>query len=136
MIRIFLSSVACACVLLGFTGQAQAAPPKYWIETALKIGKCEQPKPGGWGKWGSINWKNKTNYSFQGGLGMTNLLWDTFKKKGYPEDAHQATPMQQITAAWRFFLWAERTYPGYGYTGWECSEMIGFYGFNPDGTWK
>ena len=133
--RTFLSSILCACAFFGFAGQAHATPPKYWIETALKIGKCEQPS-GRPGKWAGINWKNETNYSFKGGLGMTNLLWDEFKLKGYPEDAHQATPMQQITAAWRFYRWAERTYPGWGFTGWECSEMIGFYGFNADGTWK
>ena len=133
--RTFLSSIACACVLLGVAGQAQAAPPKYWIETALKIGKCEQPS-GRPGKWAGINWKNETNYSFKGGLGMTNALWDEFKLKGHPEDAHQATPMQQIVVAWRFYRWAEATYPGAGYTGWECSKMIGFYGFNADGTWK
>lgn len=133
--RTFLSSIACACVLLGFAGQAQAAPPKYWIETALKIGKCEQPS-GRPGKWAGINWKNETNYSFKGGLGMTNALWDEFKLEGHPDDAHEATPMQQIAVAWRFYRWAEATYPGYGYTGWECSKMIGFYGFNKNGTWK
>lgn len=114
---------------------AHAAPPQYWIDTALKIGRCEQPS-GRPGKWASVNWKNETNYSFLGGMGMTNLLWATFKKRGQPERMSHATPMQQITAAWNFYLWAEKTYPGYGYTGWECSYTIGFRGFNGDGTWK
>ena len=116
------------------------APPKHWIRTALRIGACEQPKPYAAGKkrygFAAINWKQSHNYSFKGGLGMTNVLWDTFKRKGQPEDMHQAKPMEQIWASWRFYQWAERTYPGAGYTGWECSHMIGFYGFKENGSWK
>ncbi len=116
-------------------GAAKKTPPKYWIETALKIGQCEQPS-GRAGKWASINWKNETNHSFKGGLGMTNVLWDQFKRKGQPEDAHLATPMEQIWASWRFYLWANSEYPGAGHTGWECSKIIGFRGFTENGEWK
>ena len=140
--RGFVCGVLFTCVIVGafLWGQSNAegaakTPPKYWVETALKIGACEQPS-GRKGKWAGVNWHQSHNHSFQGGLGMTNVLWDEFKSVGQPEDMHHATPMQQIAAAWRFYQWAERTYPGYGYTGWECSHMIGFYGFTKSGTWK
>jgi hypothetical protein len=140
--RGFICGVLFTCVIVGafLWGQSNAegaakTPPKYWVETALKIGACEQPS-GRKGKWAGVNWHQSHNHSFQGGLGMTNLLWDEFKSVGQPEDMHQATPMQQIAASWRFYQWAERTYPGYGYTGWECSHMIGFYGFTKSGAWK
>jgi hypothetical protein len=67
---------------------------------------------------------------------MTNVLWDIHKRKGQPEDMHQATPIEQVWASWRFYKWADKTYPGYGHTGWVCSSMIGFRGFNSDGSWK
>lgn len=115
--------------------RARTIPPQYWIDTALRIGACEQPS-GRPGKWAGINWKNERNYSFQGGLGMTNLLWDTFKRHGQPDKMSSATPMEQIIASWRFYQWAERTYPGYGWTGWDCSRIIGFRGFTRSGAWR
>jgi hypothetical protein len=115
-------------------------PPAYWVRTALQIGKCEQPKsyPDGKPRYGyaAIDWHQSRNYSYKGGLGMTNLLWDMFKRKGQPEDMNQANPAEQIRASWRFYNWAEQKYPGAGYTGWECSNIIGFHGFNDDGSWK
>jgi hypothetical protein len=110
-------------------------PPKHWIKTALKIAKCEQPS-GRKGAWAGIAWKNEKNYSFLGGMGMTLRNWDDFKRKGQPERMSDATPMEQIWAAWRLYKWAEETYPGYGWTAWECSEMIGFRGFNRSNQWE
>ena len=110
-------------------------PPKHWIKTALKIGKCEQPS-GRKGAWAGVNWKNEKNYSFLGGMGMTLQNWGDFKRKGQPERMSDATPMEQVWAAWRLYSWAEKTYPGYGYTAWECSEMIGFRGFTRSHQWR
>lgn len=67
---------------------------------------------------------------------MTLQNWADFKRKGQPERMSDATPMEQVHAAWRLYKWAEETYPGYGYTAWECSEMIGFRGFTRSHQWK
>lgn len=139
----FIAGFLSAIILIGAFVYGQHAaygsqkknPPAYWVNTALKIGACEQPS-GRSGKWNAVNWTNKKNHSFEGGMGMTNVLWDEFKRPGQPDSMADAKPMEQIAAAWRFYNWAEKTYPGYGYTGWGCSEIIGFRGFNPDGTWK
>jgi hypothetical protein len=140
--RGFICGVLFTCVIVGafIWGQhtaygAATAPPQHWVDTALKIGACEQPS-GRKGKWAGINWYQSHNHSFKGGLGMTNVLWDIHKRKGQPEDMHQATPIEQVWASWRFYKWADKTYPGYGHTGWVCSSMIGFRGFNSDGSWK
>jgi hypothetical protein len=105
-------------------------PPHYM--TFIAIAKCEQPSRGG-GGWHGIAWKQEYNWSFKGGMGMTTHNWRDFKRKGQPDNMARATPVEQLWAAWRLYQWAERTYPGYGWTAWECSPMIGFRG---EGTWK
>ena len=131
-----------ACVIIGafLVGQTNAhahaaAPPRYWVDTALKIGACEQPS-GRVGKWAGVWWKNEKNYSFLGGMGMTLLNWENFKRPGQPERMSDATPIEQIWAAWRLYQWAEKTYPGYGWTAWDCDKTIGFRGFNRSNQWK
>ena len=113
-------------------------PPAYWIRTALLIGYCEQPSGRGKrGSWSAVNWKNTKNYSFPGGLGMTRALYETFHKPGQPLIMSNATPMEQVAAAWRAYRWyASRFSEGYASTLWECSDIIGFNGFNPDGSWR
>lgn len=109
-----------------------AAPP--FVDTWLAIAACEQPKPGGWGRWGSVNWThNGPGVTFPGGGGMQTVLWRAHRR---PHMKHVATmdkasPLEQVWAMYRFWTWAERTYPGYGYTGWECSEDIGWTTGNP-----
>lgn len=139
--RGFICGVLFTCVIVVafLWGQHSAygatTPPKYWVDTALKIGACEQPS-GRKGKWAAVAWKNEKNYSFLGGMGMTLANWDDFKRKGQPERMSDATPIEQVIAAWRLYKWAEKTYPGYGWTAWVCSEMIGFRGFTRSHQWK
>jgi hypothetical protein len=113
-------------------------PPAYWIRTALLIGYCEQPSGRGKpGQWSAINWKNTKNYSFPGGLGMTRLLYETFRKIGQPHEMSNITPMEQVAVAWRAYRWyASRFGEGYAATMWDCDRIIGFNGFNPDGSWR
>ena len=105
-------------------------PPHY--KTFIAIAKCEQPSRGG-GGWHGIAWKQEYNHSFKGGMGMTTQNWMDFKRKGQPDNMAKATPVEQLWAAWRLYKWADKTYPGYGWTAWVCSPMVGFRG---EGTWK
>ena len=110
--------------------QSSPYPPHY--KTFIAIAKCEQPSRGG-GGWHGIAWKQEYNYSFKGGMGMTTQNWLDFKRKGQPDNMAKATPVEQLWAAWRLYKWADKTYPGYGWTAWVCSPMVGFRG---EGTWK
>jgi hypothetical protein len=107
---------------------APGAPPH--LDTWLRIAKCEQPRPGGWGRWGGVDWHQTRNYTYPGGAGMTRTLWTAFRRSSQRnvETMDQATPLEQVWAMYRFYTWAERTYPGAGETGWECSADIGFHG--------
>ena len=110
--------------------QSSPYPPHYM--TFIAIAKCEQPSRGG-GGWHGIAWKQEYNYSFKGGMGMTTQNWMDFKRKGQPDNMAKATPIEQLWSAWRLYRWADKTYPGYGWTAWVCSPMVGFRG---EGTWK
>jgi len=112
------------------TRSKTAYPPHY--KTFIAIAKCEQPSRGG-GGWHGIAWHQEYNFSFAGGMGMTTQNWMDFKRKGQPDNMAKATPVEQLWAAWRLYKWADKTYPGYGWTAWECSPKVGFRG---EGTWK
>ena len=138
--RGFIIGILFACALIAafligqeraYGANRQALPPH--VDTWLAIAKCEQPKPGGYGKWGSVHWHQTHNYSFPGGAGMQTVLWRAHRR---PHMRHlatmdQASPIEQTWAMYRFWLWAERTYPGYGWTGWDCSKQIGWTTSNP-----
>jgi hypothetical protein len=108
----------------------------------LRIGICEQPKRGiSWQdvktdkqRIRSIAWKQNYNYSFPGGLGLTNANWDSFKPRSARgiERMSEATIAQQLWAAERLWRWAERTYPTNGHTAWDCSYTIGWTTADPD----
>jgi len=138
-------AICASCVVVGLLSPEQAMtltrpapratqsspyPPHYM--TFIAIAKCEQPSRGG-GGWHGIAWKQEYNYSFKGGMGMTTQNWSDFKRKGQPDNMAKATPVEQLWAAWRLYKWADKTYPGYGWTAWVCSPMVGFRG---EGTWK
>lgn len=113
-------------------GKPSSAPPPH-LDTWLAIAKCEQPKPGGWGRWGSVNWTQTHNHTFPGGGGMQTVLWQLHRRphmKRVPT-MDKASPLEQVWAMYRFWVWSERTYPGYGWTGWECSRVIGWTTSNP-----
>jgi hypothetical protein len=59
------------------------------------------------------NWRHNSG-TYQGGLGFYRGSWDQFKPAGYPAEAYQATPWQQVVVA-------ERIRARYGYTGWGCA---------------
>lgn len=105
-----------------------AKRPPHW-RTWVKIGRCEQPGRG----WLGIAWHQTYNYGFPGGLGMTPLLWETFRRPSQRRvlSMASASPVEQLWAAERFWRWAERTYPGYGWTGWDCSRLIGWTTSDP-----
>ena len=114
--------------------------PRHW-RTWLRIGMCEQPKRGiSWHdvktdkqRIRSIAWHQTYNSSFPGGLGLTRLNWTDFRPRSarHIDLMSNATPIQQLWAAERLWQWAERTYPGAGFTAWECSRVIGWTTSDP-----
>ena len=58
----------------------------------VRIAQCEQPGKG----WKGIAWYQTHNYSFKGGMGMTQLNWDTIKLKGQPKYMSNATIKEQL----------------------------------------
>lgn len=113
-------------------------PPNY--RAWLRIGMCEQPKPGiSWHdvdtdaeRIRAINWRGGLP-NYPGGLGLTRLNWTTFRPPSAKHIAlmSDASIQQQLWAAERLWRWAERTYPGYGFTAWECSRVIGWTTSDP-----
>ena len=85
-----------------------AAMPKNW-KTWVRIGRCEQPGRGAWG----IRW-NHPGPRYQGGLGFYSGTWDSFKPRGYPGDAGQATWRQQMNVA-------NRVAGSVGFSAWGCN---------------
>lgn len=79
----------------------------YWVA----IGRCEQPGDG----WAGVYW-NHPGPSYQGGLGFYRGTWDGYKPEGYPEDAGDATPQQQMVVA-------DIVYDAGGY--WGCFTKVG-----------
>jgi hypothetical protein len=149
--------VAVACILIGLYSASLAEgasrpaprgalasvevyPPHY--RTWLRIGMCEQPKRGiSWidvktdkQRIRSIAWHQTYNYSFAGGMGFTRLNWTDFRPRSARniELMSGASVAQQLWAAERLWRWAERTYPGAGFTAWDCSRVIGWTTSNPN----
>jgi hypothetical protein len=85
-----------------------ASMPKNW-KTWIRIGRCEQPGSGAWG----IRW-NHPGPRYQGGLGFFSGTWDSFKPRGYPADAGQATWRQQMNVA-------NRVARAVGFSAWGCN---------------
>lgn len=117
-----------------------AGVPPHW-RTFLRIGMCEQPKPGyDWPdaktdrqRWHRINW-HSAGSRFPGGLGFTPLSWRIFRRHSDRDipTMNLASPVAQLWAAERLWRWAEKTYPGAGYTAWECSRHIGWTTSDPN----
>jgi len=107
-------------------------PPRW--RTWVAIGRCEQPGNG----WKGIAWTHDgPGVTFPGGLGFTTLLAEWYR----PRDAHgrmsKWTPLQQLWAAERmFYAYAKQGGQAYAATLWDCSRVIGFYGFNLNGSWR
>ena len=125
--------------------------PKHW-RTWLRIGVCEQPKPGtdlyyirtDRDRYRAIHWRNPGS-RFPGGLGFTPLNWTQFRPPSalHLPTMNLATPTQQLWAAERIFQhYARLGGQRYGATVWECHDRIamgekfGWHGFNTDGTWR
>ena len=103
---------------------------------------CEQPKRGiSWHdvrtdrqRIASIAWHQSYNWGYPGGMGFTRLNFLTFRLR---RDRRYATMnlapyVDQMWAAERLWRWAEHTYPGRGYTAWDCSRVIGWTTSNPN----
>jgi len=97
----------------GIRNELQALPPTWRM--LVKIAQCEQPGKG----WKGVAWKNTKNYSFYGGMGMTNLNWETFKRKGQPERMSDASIVEQLWAAHRLGRWVKKNY-GNPWIAWTC----------------
>jgi hypothetical protein len=110
-------------------------PPNYAVY--VRIAQCEQPAPvryqkenGRWPanmRWG-VWWKQTHNYSFKGGGGMQTYLWTEFRRpsaRRYPT-MDLAPIHEQLWSMHRLYLWAEKTYPGAGYTAWDCAKKSWF----------
>ena len=152
-----MTRLAIIVALLAFVSSASAnerpAPRQIvlWravphVSTWLQIGMCEQPKRG-------ISWHDTTNDTqryrsidwhgglpnYPGGLGFLKSNWTNFR----PFSARHitlmsdATPVQQLQAAERIYQhFAAIGGSGYGATVWVCHQVIGWYGFNADGSWR
>jgi len=108
--------IVAASMLLPMPRTTTQYPPDY--KMIIKIGQCEQPSRGGSG-WHHIAWHQTYNYSFLGGLGMTNLNWTNFKRKGQPATMDKATPVEQLWAAYRLSKWVKQNY-GKQWIAWDC----------------
>ena len=75
-----------------------------------RIGACET----GYGKRpGDFHWNSGT---YQGFVGFFYGTWDAFKPSGFPAEAYQATPRQQMVVA-------ERVRAAVGYGAWGCGGV-------------
>ena len=81
----------------------------------VRIAQCEQPGKG----WKGVAWYQTRNYSFKGGMGMTQDNWDSFKRKGQPKYMSNATIREQLWAAHRLAMWVKREY-GNTWLAWDC----------------
>lgn len=72
-----------------------------------RVGACET----GYGKRpGNFRWNSGT---YQGFVGFYYGSWDAYRPAGYPAEAYQATPRQQMVVA-------ERIRAAVGYGAWGC----------------
>jgi hypothetical protein len=83
-------ALAVLVVLLVVAAPARAHPRKpAWLpELWYRIGVCET----------GLNWRHHTR-DYQGAFGFARSTWDGYKPKGYPAEAYQATPRQQLVVA-------------------------------------
>ena len=145
MKRLIASTIACLVLVQPVAALAERPAPRakhhenqlppHW-RTWILIGRCEMPVqaiPGYRGnRWKGIAWNQTRNWSYNG-LGLTILNWETFRRSSQRHvDAHEATPLEQLWSAERLWRWANREYPGNGWTAWECSRMIGWTTSDPD----
>lgn len=64
------------------------------------------------------NWRH-VNSTYQGGLGFYHGSWDAYRPRGFPRDAHLATPAQQVIVA-------KRILADVGWSAWPaCSLRLG-----------
>lgn len=129
--------VGCVLLALGAPELAHPAskyPPQYGVY--VRIAQCEQPAPikykqhGRWPadmRWG-VWWRQTHNWSFRGGGGMQTYLWTQFRRPLMKRVAtmDRAPIHEQLYAMHRLYVWAEKTYPGAGYTAWDCAKKDWF----------
>ena len=117
--------------------------PPHW-RTWILIGQCEMPVKGvpgytggnGRSAWMGIAWNQTTNYTYNG-LGLTRQNWESFRRPSQKRvDVHDASPLEQLWSAERLWAWANKTYPGNGWTAWTCSPMIGWTTSDPKDALK
>jgi len=75
----------------------------------VRLGRCEQPGRG----YKGVNWSHR-GPTYQGGLGFWYGTWQSFKLKGMPSNAGDATWRQQMQVA-------NRLYARYGTSPWGCA---------------
>jgi hypothetical protein len=102
---------AVAALTAAGTERAAAAParPSWLPRVWYAIGMCET----------GLNW-SFYNSGFQGAFGFARSSWDAFRPRGYPSEAHWATPWQQ-------WMVALRIYHRYGFSGWGSYGNSCFY---------
>jgi hypothetical protein len=111
--------------------------PPHWRQW-LKTCAAEQPKPGGWGTWGRINWRHGgSGITYPGGCGFTRQNWNDHKRPGQPETMDQASPLEQLWACERIYTYYLRQSGSHRYaaTVWAANRTIGFRGFS-DEEWR
>jgi hypothetical protein len=77
-----------ACIALCLPGAAKAARPAWMPAVFHRIAVCETHADPSW-----------HTRDYQGMFGMFRGTWDDYKPAGYPADADDATPRQQLVVA-------------------------------------
>lgn len=126
-------------------GQADARPasdqlPPLWRQF-VKTCRAEQPatlKGYTGNRWMGVAWEQTTNYTYKGGCGFTQANWDAHKRPGQPKYMSDASPLEQLYAAYRiyrFYLIQSGSHR-YAATVWDANRnILGWYGFT-DAQWK
>lgn len=86
--------------------------PAWMPDKWQRIGACET----GYGKRpGDFHWNSGTSKSpgYQGFVGFAASTWDAYRPAGYPSEAYDATPREQLVVA-------EIVRAAVGYGAWGC----------------
>ena len=110
-------SVLIAINLLLFAAKTWAKnglPKWYYGSVYQRIARCETGE-----RW---TWNSG---AYQGAFGFWYGTWDAYKPRGYPREAYQATPVQQLRVA---VIVAHRV----GFGAWGCYKNVSWV---RNGSW-
>lgn len=104
-IRSLLATISAVLIFAGTVSASTTAlppQPKWLPRIYYAIGVCET----------GLNYRHHT-LDYQGAYGFYSGSWDDYKPKGYPADADDATPRQQLRVA-------AIIHAKFGFSPWGC----------------